>query len=208
MFDDDTIFDEIEFVDFYRYVDVELAELYEFLEERAPWVRPADTGRSTNCLINVAGIQVHRSERGYHNYAEPYSWDVRLGHKTRDEALDELDDEIDELEVTGLLAEVGYEPKTNGVLTAWYQTVDGSDLEADELRSPPPSPDPRARRPLRLRPHRRDPAGGQRQGRRVDAPAADGGSTGTAPSGSNPRPRSRPGSPRSGPSCSASRWSA
>ncbi|MFA9565015.1 MAG: AMP-binding protein, partial [Acidimicrobiales bacterium] len=135
VFDDDTIFDEIEFLDFYRYVDVELTELYEFLEERAPWVRPADTGRSTNCLINVAGIQVHRQERGYHNYAEPYSWDVRLGHKTRDEALEELDDEIDELEVTGLLADVGYEPKTNGVLTAWYQSVDGTDLEAEELRT-------------------------------------------------------------------------
>ncbi len=135
VFDDDAIFDEIEFVDFYRYVDVELADLYEFLEERAPWVRPADTGRSTNCLINVAGIQVHQSERGYHNYAEPYSWDVRLGHKTRDEALEELDDEVDELEVTGLLAEVGYEPKTNGVLTAWYQTVDGTDLHTDELRT-------------------------------------------------------------------------
>ena len=134
VFDDDTIFDEIEFVDFYRYVDVELADLYEFLEERAPWVRPADTGRSTNCLINVAGIRVHQLERGYHNYAEPYSWDVRLGHKTRDEALEELDDEIDETEVTGLLAEVGYEPKTNGVLTAWYRSVDGGDLETDELR--------------------------------------------------------------------------
>ena len=134
VFDDDAIFDEIEFLDFYRYVDVELTELYRYLEERAPWVRPADTGRSTNCLINVAGIQVHQLERGYHNYAEPYSWDVRLGHKTRDEAIEELDDEVDETEVTGLLAQVGYEPKTNGVLTAWYRSVDGDDLETDELR--------------------------------------------------------------------------
>ena len=95
VFDDDTVFDRIEFVDFYRYVDVDLSELYRYLEENAPWVRPADTGRSTNCLINVAGIQVHQTERGYHNYAEPYSWDVRLGHKTRDEALEELDDQVD-----------------------------------------------------------------------------------------------------------------
>ena len=69
--------------------DVELAELYDFLERRAPWVRPADTGRSTNCLVNAAGIHVHTTERGYHNYAEPYSWDVRLGHKTRDGAREE-----------------------------------------------------------------------------------------------------------------------
>jgi len=87
VFDDESVFDRIEFVDFYRYVDVDLTELYRYLEENAPWVRPADTGRSTNCLINVAGIQVHQTERGYHNYAEPYSWDVRLGHKTRAEAL-------------------------------------------------------------------------------------------------------------------------
>ena len=32
--------------------------------------------------------------------------------------------------MTGLLAEVGYEPKANGVLTAWYQSVDGADLAA------------------------------------------------------------------------------
>ena len=134
VFDDDGVLERIEFVDFYRYVDVELAEMYDFLEHRAPWVRPADTGRSTNCLVNVAGIRVHLGERGFHNYAEPYSWDVRLGHKTRDEALEELDDEIDEEEVHRLLTEIGYEPKTQGILTAWYQTSRGSDLDPDGLR--------------------------------------------------------------------------
>jgi amino acid adenylation domain-containing protein len=134
VFDDMSVLDEIEFVDYYRYVDVDLAELYEFLENRAPWVRPADTGRSTNCLINVAGISVHQRERGFHNYAEPYSWDVRLGHKTRDEALEELDDEVDDREVERLLAEIGYEPKTNGVLTAWYRSADGTDRDPAELR--------------------------------------------------------------------------
>jgi amino acid adenylation domain-containing protein len=134
VFDDMSVLDEIDFLDYYRYVDVDLAELYEFLEHRAPWVRPADTGRSTNCLINVAGISVHQRERGFHNYAEPYSWDVRLGHKTRDEALEELDDEVDDREVARLLAEIGYEPKTNGVLTAWYRTADGTDRDPAELR--------------------------------------------------------------------------
>lgn len=138
VFDDAAIFDRVEFVDFYRYVDVDLTELYRYLEENAPWVRPADTGRSTNCLINVAGIQVHQAERGYHNYAEPYSWDVRLGHKTREEALGELDDRLDggvaDPEVARMLGEVGYGAKRVEILTAWYQTVDGSDLDPDELR--------------------------------------------------------------------------
>ena len=138
VFDDPTVLDEIEFVDFYRYVDVDLAELYDFLDNRAPWVRPADTGRSTNCLINVAGISVHQRERGFHNYAEPYSWDVRLGHKTRDEALEELDDEIDDAEVARMLATIGYTPKTEGVLTAWYTSsslADDAELDPGEIRA-------------------------------------------------------------------------
>ncbi|MEY2958684.1 MAG: hypothetical protein RLZZ01_1252, partial [Actinomycetota bacterium] len=129
------VLDEIRYVDFYRYVDVELAEMYEFLEQRAPWVRPADTGRSTNCLVNVVGIHVHRTERGYHNYAEPYSWDVRLGHKTRDEALEELDDPVDQAEIDRMLAEIGYQPKRTEVLTAWYQTADGQPLDASDVRA-------------------------------------------------------------------------
>ena len=109
IFEDDRIFEEIQFVDFYRYVDVGLDDLYAYLRNKVPWVRPKDTGRSTNCLINDIGIHVHKKERGYHNYALPYSWDVRLGHKTRESALDELDDEIDLDHVQKTLAEIGYD---------------------------------------------------------------------------------------------------
>ncbi len=110
LFEDDRVFESIHFVDFYRYVDVPLESVYAYLRDHAPWVRPRDTGRSTNCLINDVGIYVHRRERGFHNYALPYSWDVRLGHKTRDQALDELDDRIDAGRVAGILRRVGYEP--------------------------------------------------------------------------------------------------
>ena len=109
LFEDDDIFEAIQFVDFFRYVDVGLEEMYSYLQQRVPWVRPKDTGRSTNCLINDLGIQVHQQERGYHNYALPYSWDVRLGHKTREEALEELDDDIDESYVKETLAAIGYD---------------------------------------------------------------------------------------------------
>ena len=108
LFANDDIYTDIRFVDFYRYWDVPLDEVYAFLRDRAPWVRPQDTGRSTNCLINDAGIYVHKQERGFHNYALPYSWDVRLGHKTRDEALDELNDDIDVERVKNILQDVGY----------------------------------------------------------------------------------------------------
>ena len=118
IFEDERVFDEIEFVDFYRYCDVELADMLEFLDKHAPWIRPEDTGRSTNCLINDAGIYVHKRERGFHNYALPYSWDVRLGHKTRTAAMDELDDRIHEANVQEILDRIGYRVQERGAEVA------------------------------------------------------------------------------------------
>ncbi len=109
MFEDDTVFQDIEFIDFYRYCDVSLEDMLEFLQTRAPWIRPSDTGRSTNCLINEAGIYIHKKTRGYHNYALPYSWDVRLGHKERHAALKELDDQINVDNVKIILKDIGYQ---------------------------------------------------------------------------------------------------
>ncbi|MDY7105944.1 MAG: amino acid adenylation domain-containing protein [Actinomycetota bacterium] len=136
-FDDDAVFERVEYLDFYRYVDVELAEMLAFLDTQAPWVRPRDTGRSTNCLINAAGIATHLTEQGFHNYAVPYAWDVRLGHKTRDEAMAELDDRLDPDEVADLLDEVGYRPRRREVLVAWYEPADGTAAapEPVELRT-------------------------------------------------------------------------
>ena len=114
MFDDDGVFDTVRFVDFYRYVDVGLDDLYGYLESRASWVKPTDTGRSTNCLINDVGIYYHRKVRGFHNYALPYSWDVRMGHKARDAALEELDDDIDVSEVARILDEIGFPDDVTG----------------------------------------------------------------------------------------------
>ncbi len=127
VFDDGTVFDRVSYVDYYRYTDVSLAEMLDFLENRAPWVRPSDTGRSTNCLVNAAGIHTHITEQGYHNYAEPYAWDVRLGHKTRDEAIEELDDQLDLDDVASMLAEIGYTPKPQEVFTGWIELEDGAE---------------------------------------------------------------------------------
>ncbi|MEM7322494.1 MAG: AMP-binding protein [Actinomycetota bacterium] len=137
VFQDDRIFEQIEYLDFYRYVDVELADMLDFLTERAPWVRPSDTGRSTNCLINAAGIHTHQTERGYHNYAVPYAWDVRLGHKTRNEAIEELDDQLDLVDVNRMLTEVDYQPRPRQILTAWIEQPDGAPTTPSptELRS-------------------------------------------------------------------------
>jgi amino acid adenylation domain-containing protein len=139
IFRDDGVFRDIEFVDFYRYWSVPLAELHAYLRQRTPWLRPSDTGRSTNCLINDVGIYIHKKQRGYHNYALPYSWDVRLGQKTRAEAMAELEDEIDESRVQQILRQIGYSEPAQTTetsinrLAAYY--VSDTALTAAELRA-------------------------------------------------------------------------
>ncbi|MEL6353072.1 MAG: amino acid adenylation domain-containing protein [Cyanobacteria bacterium J06627_28] len=136
VFQSDDIFEAIEIVDFYRYADVELSEMLAFLRDRVPWIRPADTGRSTNCLINNVGIYIHQQQRGYHNYALPYSWDVRMGHKTVDECIDELNDEIDEREVKQIIKEIGFDASrgTQPQMAAYFCVKPGHELSVSDLR--------------------------------------------------------------------------
>jgi len=130
----DDVLDRVTFIDFYRYTDVELDELLTYVGERTPWIRPSDTGRSTNCLINEAGIFVHLSERGFHNYSLPYSWDVRLGHKERDAAVEELDDNLDRANIRRMLDEVGYRERPSAAsdtrLVAYYVAPEEVPTEA------------------------------------------------------------------------------
>ncbi|MFK7915950.1 MAG: amino acid adenylation domain-containing protein, partial [Pseudomonadales bacterium] len=137
LFETDGVFDEVQFVDFYRYVDVGLDVVYDYLDNKTVWRRPDDTGRSTNCLINDAGIYVHKKVRGYHNYSLPYSWDVRLGHKVREVAMGELDDDIDEVRVHEILGEIGYDTKALTAadqprLVAYYAAT--AECEARQVR--------------------------------------------------------------------------
>jgi amino acid adenylation domain-containing protein len=116
MFTKATTFEKVQFIDFYRYSDVSLEEMLKFLKEKVDWVRPTDTGRSTNCLINQVGIYVHKKEKGYSNYSFPYSWDVRLGHKTREETLEEINEVINEKEVQRIIQEIGYQESGKSAL--------------------------------------------------------------------------------------------
>jgi amino acid adenylation domain-containing protein len=135
-FDDDALFERVQLLDFYRYWSAPLSEMLDFLNTRAPWIRPDDTGRSSNCLINDVGIHVHNYERGYHNYALPYSWDVRLGQKDRAQAVEELHDDIDPVRVQSILNELDYRPEKlhrpgTRTLIAFYRadtTLDAADL--------------------------------------------------------------------------------
>lgn len=137
MFENDAVFEKVQFVDFYRFTDVSLDEMLEYLDHRLPWVRPTDTGRSTNCLINQAGIFVHKKEKGYSNYAFPYSWDVRIGHKTRQASLEEINETIDEGAVKKILEEIGYtraeKEELETVQLIAYYTADTA-IDTYELR--------------------------------------------------------------------------
>ncbi|HTF29650.1 MAG TPA: phosphopantetheine-binding protein, partial [Flavitalea sp.] len=136
IFDEDSVFEKVQFLDFYRFFDVDFEEMMNYLDKHLPWIRPSDTGRSTNCLINQVGIYVHKKERGYSNYAFPYSWDVRMGHKTREVSLDEINEEIDEHEVTRILGEIGYSSKdvnTDKYLVAYY--IADAEISTADLRN-------------------------------------------------------------------------
>ena len=105
--------DNIRYVDFFRYDNSPSRDVRHYLASRDErWLAPKDTGLcSTNCRINDVGIHVHRMEKGYHNYAAPLSWDVRLGVTSRQEAAEELGGHAGGENVGSILAEIGYTPR-------------------------------------------------------------------------------------------------
>jgi amino acid adenylation domain-containing protein len=107
-FEDDSIFDQINFVDYYRYDDVTSDGINKYLKNKDEfWSLPNDTGFcSTNCLINDVGIYMHLRNKGYHNYASPLSWDCRLGHADREKKLKELETKFDMNKVNSILNKI------------------------------------------------------------------------------------------------------
>ncbi len=105
--------DTIRYVDFFRYDSAAAADVRRYLvlrDER--WRAPKDTGFcSTNCRVNDVGIGVHLLERGFHNYAAPQSWDIRLGVTSRADAVEELREPGDSANVRSILSELKYTPR-------------------------------------------------------------------------------------------------
>ncbi|WPN60166.1 condensation domain-containing protein [Pseudomonas sp. P9_31] len=111
-FYDDSIFDRVRLIDFYRYSNAQKKDIYDYLStSQAGWKEPEDTGFcSSNCLINDVGVAVHGLEKGYSNYEIPTAWEVRLGHLDRDSALAELAGVSDNERVTKILRSIDYVP--------------------------------------------------------------------------------------------------
>ncbi|UCH95458.1 MAG: amino acid adenylation domain-containing protein [Candidatus Aminicenantes bacterium] len=145
---EDNIFDDIYFVDFFRYDDTPQEKIKDYLRERdVYWHQPGDTGFcSTNCIINDVGIYVHLKDRGYHNYEAPLSWDCRLGQGKRGELLEEVQYKVDLPKVQEIFKEIGYreqpiqeavvvdkkDARGDKYLSAYF--VSDRDIDVDELR--------------------------------------------------------------------------
>lgn len=104
------IFNNIHFVDFFRYDNTPIQEIMQYLQGRDQyWRQPEDTGFcSSNCLINDVGIFIHRRDTGYHNYAVPLSWDCRLGIIRRESGMRELQLKADPQKIHRILNQLGY----------------------------------------------------------------------------------------------------
>ncbi len=145
----DVEFEQIHFLDFFRYDNTPIAEIKEYLEKHDTyWQKPEDTGFcSSNCLMNDIGICVHSSEAGFHNYEAPLSWDVRLGISSREEVLPEVESKPDEKRVNRVLEKIGFytkrikdavvvarkDEKGNESLCAYF--VANQKLTVDQLRN-------------------------------------------------------------------------
>ena len=107
---DEKIFDNIHFIDYFRYDGINSADLKKYLARKDGfWSAPGDTGFcSTNCLINDIGIYTYFKTRGYHNYAAPLSWECRLGLISRGDGFKALDIDIDIKKVREIYHEINY----------------------------------------------------------------------------------------------------
>lgn len=103
-------FEDIHFVDFFRYDAISTEGVRAYLGARdSYWRQPEDTGFcSTNCMMNDVGICVHSHDKGYHNYEAPLSWDIRLGNLSRPDGLQEVTADLKVNRVTRILKKIGY----------------------------------------------------------------------------------------------------
>ncbi len=76
------VYDDVKFLDFYRYSDVTNQDMIEYLNNRDPyWKRRRNYAvYSTNCPIKQIGDYAHLQDRDFHFYGAATSWEKRLGH--------------------------------------------------------------------------------------------------------------------------------
>lgn len=137
---DKSAYDNVTFVDFYRYFDVTNEAMIAYLNDKDPYWRTRKNYAiySTNCAIKQIGDFYHLKERGFHYYGSATSWEKRLGHLTLENVKEDLTCGAKQAAYDSLARRIHYEagPVAGKIETqsicAYY--VASGELEASDLR--------------------------------------------------------------------------
>lgn len=104
------IYDNINFVDFYRYENVTNQEIISYLQSKDEyWKRKKKYAiYSTNCPLKQIGDFAHLKGKDYHFYGSATSWEKRLGHIGIENIKEDLAIEVSEKALGNFSKRLGY----------------------------------------------------------------------------------------------------
>jgi amino acid adenylation domain-containing protein len=107
---DGSMYDKVEFIDFYRYFDISNEEMAAYLDEKDSYWKNLENraAYSTDCKICEVGDFNHFKELGYHYTGSAKSWEKRLGLATMREVKEDLKLAISAEEHAEFLNKLGY----------------------------------------------------------------------------------------------------
>jgi len=110
---DGSLYDKVEFIDFYRYFEISNEEMAAYLDEKDTYWKNLENraAYSTDCKICQVGDFNHMKELGYHYTGSAKSWEKRLGQATIKEVKDDLKMTISADEYHRFLDNLGYQPE-------------------------------------------------------------------------------------------------
>jgi amino acid adenylation domain-containing protein len=136
---DGSIYDKVEFIDFYRYFDVTNKEMIRFLDSKDPYWRNLETKAiySTDCKICQVGNFNHLKEKGYHYTGSAKSWDQRMGLSSLEDVKEDLHIDLTAAEHREFLENLRYQEQkpvkaNHKYLCAYF--VSGNGLNASQLK--------------------------------------------------------------------------
>jgi acyl carrier protein len=137
---DGSMYDKVEFVDFYRYFDISNEEMAAYLDEKDSYWKNLENraAYSTDCKICQVGDYNHFKELGYHYAGSAKSWEKRLGLATIKEVKEDLKLAISAEEHAEFLKKLGYKPEIvvneNQKYICAYYVVENEDHGESECR--------------------------------------------------------------------------
>ncbi|MCK4258834.1 MAG: amino acid adenylation domain-containing protein, partial [Halanaerobiales bacterium] len=113
---DGTIYNQVKFIDFYRYCDVTNEEIISYLNNKDSYwnSRKNFAVYSTNCPLKQVGDYGHLQTKGYHYYGSATSWEKRLGHISLENVKEDLECTVTQKGYESFLKKMGLqEPKSS-----------------------------------------------------------------------------------------------